>query len=68
MWNRMTIILIREGGRAAGVRIFFKSVEQAVLLLVSDTCVVTPHMGRSLGGVPVPGGVTDDGADTTVET
>ena len=38
------------GGGAAGVRLIFKAVVQAVLLSRSETWVVTPHMGKALGG------------------
>ena len=40
----------QEGGGSAGVRIFFKAMVQAVFLFGSETWVVTPCMGRSLGG------------------
>ena len=46
----MTIILSREGAEPLVSGFFFKSVVQAVLLFVSETWVVTPRIGRSLGG------------------
>ena len=39
-------------------RFFFKAVIQAVLLFRAETWVVTPHMGKALGGVSDPGGET----------
>ena len=50
MWKRMARILSREG---VGLRVsgfFFKYVVQAVLLFGLETWVVTPLMGRALGG------------------
>ena len=40
----------KGGGGAAGVRIFFKSIFQSVLLFGAETWVLTPHMGWVLGG------------------
>ena len=48
--KRTTIILIREGAEPRVSGFFFKSVVQAVLIFESKTWVVTPHMGRVLGG------------------
>ena len=38
------------GGGATGVRFFLNAMVQAVLLFRSDTWVVTPRMGKALGG------------------
>ena len=46
----MTRILIREGSEPWVSGFFFKAVVQAVLLFGSDTCLVIPRMGMSLGG------------------
>ena len=46
----MTIVIIRERAEPRVSGFFFKSVVQAVLLLVSETWVVTPRMGRFQGG------------------
>ena len=40
----------KVGGGAAGIRILFKVVVQSVLIFGAETWVVTPHMGRVLGG------------------
>ena len=56
------------GGGAAVSGLFFKSVVQAVLLFGSETWVVTPRMGSSLGGVPGPGGETSYGTAPAAET
>ena len=47
---------------------FFKSVVQAVLLFRLETYVVTPPHGKVPGGVPGPGGKTNDGVATAAET
>ena len=59
----MTRILSREG-EAPQVLVFpFKAVVQSVLLLGSETWLVTPRMVRVLGGVPGLGGTMIDGED-----
>ena len=50
MWKRMARILSREGVELRVSGFFFKSVVQAVLLFSLETWVVTPRMGRALGG------------------
>ena len=50
VWKRMTIILSREGAESRVSGFFFKLVVQEVLLFGAETWVVTPHMGRVLGG------------------
>ena len=40
----------KEVVKSKGVGIFFKVVVQAVLLFGVETWVMTPHMGRYLGG------------------
>ena len=57
----MTHILSREGATTWVSGFFFKAVVQAVLLFGSDTWVVTPHMGKDLGGCLDPGGKTVEG-------
>ena len=47
---------------------FFKAVVQAVLLFGSETWVVTPHIGKALGGVSGPGGETVDGKAPSEDT
>ena len=66
-WKRMTQILIREGAAPQVSGLFLKAVVQAVLLFGSETCVVTPQMGKALG-FSRPGGKTADGAATAEET
>ena len=44
-------ILSREGAAPRVFGFFFKATVQAVLLFGSETWVVTPRMGKSLGGV-----------------
>ena len=63
----MTRILSREGAEPRVYGFFFKTVLQVVLLFGSETWVVTPLMGRVLGGVPGPGGTTSDREATMVE-
>ena len=46
----MKIILSREGVETRVSGFFFKAVVQVVLLSGSENWVVTPYMGRSLGG------------------
>ena len=52
VWKRMERVLGREGGDLRVSGFFFKSMAQAVLLLGSETWVVTPRIGRALGGLP----------------
>ena len=40
----------KEGGKSKGVGMFFKALVQAVLILGAETWVMTPRMGRDLGG------------------
>ena len=46
----MARILSREGSEPRVSRFFFKAVVQVVLPFGSETWVVTPCMGRALGG------------------
>ena len=50
VWKRVMRILSREGAEPRVSGFFFKAVVQAVLLFCSDTWLVTPCMGRALGG------------------
>ena len=50
-WSRMSCILSREGAAPQVSGFFFKVVIQVVLIFGSDTWVVTPCMGKALGGV-----------------
>ena len=50
-WVCLTRILRREGAIPRVSGMFFKAVVQAVLLFGSETWVMTPCMGRTLGGV-----------------
>ena len=49
----------KEGGKSKGVGMFFKALVQAVLILGAETWVMTPRMGRDLGGVPTQGSSKD---------
>ena len=51
VWRRMTRILSRDGLALRVSGFFFKDVVQAVLLFGSDTWLVTPCIGKSMGGV-----------------
>ena len=46
----MSRILSREGAKPRVFGFFFKAVVQAVLIFGLDTWVVTPGMGKALGG------------------
>ena len=46
----MSRILSREGETPQVSRLFFKAVIQAVLIFGVETWVVTPRMGKTLGG------------------
>ena len=50
VWKRMAQIFSREGAAPQVSGFFFKDVVQAVLLLGSENWVVTPRMGKTLGG------------------
>ena len=50
IWRRMPCILIREGESLQVSGFFFKAVVQVVLIFGADTWVVTPRMGKALGG------------------
>ena len=45
----------KVGSESKGVRYFFMMMVQAVLILGADTWVMTPRMGRALGGVTKKG-------------
>ena len=47
------MILIREGSLRWVYGFFFKATVQSVLLFCAETWVVTPCMGRFLGGLQV---------------
>ena len=49
-WRRMTRILSREGAKPWFSRFFFKAIIQSVFLFSAEKWVVTPFMGRVLGG------------------
>ena len=50
VWSRMPRILSREGAKPWVSGLFFKAVIQVVLIFGADTWMVTPHMGKALGG------------------
>ena len=50
--------------RASGP--FCLSILHTVLIFVLETWLVTPRIGRVVGGVPPPGGIADCGEATTV--
>ena len=50
VWKNMSRILSREGERPRVSGFFFKAVIQLVFLFGAETWVVTPRMGRVLGG------------------
>ena len=60
LWRRLTRIISREEAALRVSKFFFKLVVQSVLLFGTETWVVTPLMGRVLGGVPGPGGAMID--------
>ena len=49
-WSRMSRILIREGAAPRVYCFFFKAVVQAVLFFGVENWVVTPCIGKDLGG------------------
>ena len=51
VWSRMSRILNKEGAAPRVSSFFFKAVIQAVLLFQEETWVVTPRMGKAMGGV-----------------
>ena len=60
-WSRMLRILSQEVAAPRLSGLFFKAEIQAVLLFGAETWVVTPHMGKALGGGgSEPGGKTAD--------
>ena len=61
----MLRILSREGAAPRVSSFFFEAVIQAVLLFGADTCVVTPRMGKALGGGSDPGDEMADGTSPT---
>ena len=48
-WARLTQVLISEGGDARTLLQIYLEVLQLVLLYMSETWVLTPHMQRVLG-------------------
>ena len=51
VWSRMLRILSREVATPRVSGFFFEAVIQVVLLFRADTWVLTPRMGKALGGV-----------------
>ena len=49
-WDMMSRVLVREGGNTQVSGKFFEALVQVVLIFGSETWVVTPCMGWSLGG------------------
>ena len=62
VWSRMLCIFRREGGAMWVSGLFFKAMVQAVPLFRAEAWVITPRMGKSLGGGSDPSG---DMADCT---
>ena len=58
-WMQLSIILGREGGNPRVLGVLFKELVQAVLFLGLEMGVMTPRMGRALGGDSAQGGQTD---------
>ena len=50
VWSSMLSILSREGAALQVSGFFFKAMVQAVLLFRAETWVVTPSMGKAVGG------------------
>ena len=50
VWSRMARILSREGAAPRVSGFFFKDLIQAVPLFREETWVVTPRVGKALGG------------------
>ena len=48
-WAWLTRILVLEGASPMVLGLFFKAIVQGVILFGSETWVLNPHMGRSLG-------------------
>ena len=49
-WEHFSVILVQEGSKPRVLGVLFKAVVQVVLLFGSETWVMTPCMGRLLGG------------------
>ena len=45
IWARLSSILVREGASTRVLGVFSKAVVQAVMILGSETWVITPHIG-----------------------
>ena len=50
VWNRMLHILSRYGAAWWVYELFFKAIVQVVLLFGAETWVLTPRIGKALGG------------------
>ena len=50
VWRRISSILSREGAAPRVSGFFFKDLIQAVPLFREETWVVTPRVGKALGG------------------
>ena len=66
--RRMVIILGRERALPRVSGLFFKSTVQVFLIFGSETWVVTPRMGKALGGGSGPDGDTSDGTAPLEDT
>ena len=49
-WTRLSRILGREGASTSMSGMFCKAVVQAVIIFGTEKWVMTPHIGKSLGG------------------
>ena len=50
-WDRLSRILGREGSSPRVSGMLFKEVVQAVIIFGAEAWVMTPHIGRYLGGL-----------------
>ena len=58
-WDRLSRILGREGSSPRVSGMLFKEVVQAVIVFGAEAWVMTPHIGRYLGGVTTQGSSTN---------
>ena len=54
VWSRMSLILSREGVAPRVSILFFTAVVQALLIFTAETYVVTPLIGKAMGGGFIP--------------
>ena len=60
-WARLLRVMGQEGTYARKLGHLYLEIVHSVLIFGLETGVMTPHIGRFLGGIPPPSGIMDQG-------